>query len=394
MRASFTASILLGTAVSVAGCLGDYQMQDPATPPPQDDGNGNNGNGNGVGGGDDAGVGGGTVDVKADFVANVAPILVGSDGKTGACGACHAVASGGAGPSFLVPNPDLFTTVTTYPGLIDSSPAASLLYNKGQHEGPALDASQAPVVGAWIIEYAQYKASLPTDGGVVAPTVTPFVPVMGANTIDLSVLDAKLAGQSISFTAKMVGTTAIELTQLSIKTAATLGMHVVHPLWVTWDDKGNAAPDPSDSFSNLDQSIPGNMTAAMGPGTLLLTGYTAGQKLNVVFKLIEGKVITAGAPAGCKSVANFTTNVKPLLQANCNTCHVGANPTAGLSFDFTASTDAVICANALTEINTTTPANSLLLMRPNPAVNDMHPKKITNYAAYQTAVTNWINLEK
>ena len=45
-------------------------------------------------------------------------------------------------------------------------------------------------------------------------------------------------------------------------------------------------------------------------------------------------------------------------------------------------------------VNLTTPASSLLLTKPNPAVNDGHPRKIASYTAYQTAVTNWINGEK
>jgi hypothetical protein len=379
-------------ALFCAGCLGDFASPDQMPPPSGDNGSSAGGSSSG-GATDDAGVGSGGVDPVADFNAKVAPILVGSDGKSGSCGVCHAVA-GGAGPPFLVPKPDLFTTVTTYPSLVGSSPSTSSLYTKGSHEGPALDTTQAPVVAAWILEYAQYAASQPVDGGVVAPTITPFVPMIGANTIDLSVLDPKLAGQSVTFTAKLVGTTGIELSALTIKTAASMGVHVVHPLWVIWDAQGNPTPDAADSFSNLDQSVPAAMTTPMGPGTLFLSGWSTGAKLNVVFKLIQAAVVTASGSTGCKSLANFQQNVKPLLQANCNACHVGANPTAALSFDFTLNTDAAVCANALTEINTTTPANSLLLQRPDPAVNDMHPKKITNYAPYQTAVTNWINLEK
>jgi hypothetical protein len=86
--------------------------------------------------------------------------------------------------------------------------------------------------------------------------------------------------------------------------------------------------------------------------------------------------------------------VKPLLQANCNTCHVGANPTAGLSFAFNGTNDAQICQNALLEINKATPAMSLLATKPDPGVADGHPRKINPVTAYKTAVINWINLEK
>ena len=205
---------------------------------------------------------------------------------------------------------------------------------------------------------------------------------------------ATLAGVSISFTAKTLGS-SLELTQLTVATSPSMGVHLVHPLWVMWDAQYNATPDPVDSFSNLDETVFQMDSKPLGPGTLLLPNYTS-QKLSVVFNLVEPKTgsTDGGTVSGCKALANFVANVKPLLQANCNNCHVGANPTASLSWDFTRLTDAQVCVNALTEINTTTVANSLLLSKPNPGVADGHPQKIATFGPYQTAVTNWINLEK
>jgi hypothetical protein len=339
------------------------------------------------------GDGGAGPDVVADFNAKVAPILGGPDGKSGACGACHSK-SGGVGPAFMEPKPDMYTTLMGYPGVVGKTPETSRLYAKGVHEGPAFDSSQAPIVAAWILEYNMYKPA-DSDAGTAKPAIAPFAPVMGANSIDLSVLDASLVGQTITFTASTVGS-SLELSQITVHTAASMGVHMVHPLWVTWDAQYNATPDPVDSFSNLDQTVFGSTNAPMGPGTLILPNWSASSKLNVVFSVIEPKMGGAdgGVVAGCKALANFTANVKPLLQANCNNCHVGANPTAGLSFDFGRNTDAQVCANALTEVNLTTPAMSLLLTKPNPNVGDGHPQKIGNYGPYQTAVTNWINAEK
>jgi len=375
---SIRALVALAGTLTLSGCLGGYTPDDSPDMTP-------------------LGTDGGTmgVDVIADFNMNVAPILVGADGKSGACGACHAIAAG-AGPAFLLPKPDLYTTVTSYPSLIGKSPETSRLYAKGVHEGPALTSDQASVISGWIIEYNAFKPAV-MDGGAVKPSIAPFTPSTTAtNTIDLSVLDPLLVGQNISFTAKVLGS-SIELSNIKINTAPMNGVHIVHPLWVTWDQSFNATPDPVDSFSNLDQTVYGMTSAPMGPGTLILPGWSATSKLSVVFVQIEPKM--GGADGGtvggaCKSLQTFVSQVKPLLQANCTACHVGANPTAGLSFDFGANSDATVCMNALTEINTTTPTSSLLLQRPNPAVNDSHPRKIANYAPYQAAVTNWINLEK
>jgi mono/diheme cytochrome c family protein len=376
---SIRAAIALVGTLSMAGCLDGFT--------------GDQGVDAGNNGGDDGGMM--QVDVISDFNTNVAPMLVGADGKSGACGACHAVA-GGAGPAFLLPKPDLYTTVTSYPSLIGNAPETSRLYAKGVHEGPALSDAQAPVLAAWIVEYNANKPAV-DDGGAVKPSIAPFAPIMNAtNTVDLTILDPLLSGQNVSFTAKTLGGTTLELTNIKINTAPMTGVHMVHPLWVVWDASFNATPDPVDSFSNLDQTVYGMSSATMGPGTLILPGWSATSKLSVVFVQIEPKMggADAGTIAGCKALQNFVTNVKPLLQANCNACHVGANPTAGLSFDFGANSDATVCMNALTEINTTTVANSLLLQRPNPAVNDAHPRKIATFGPYQTAVTNWINLEK
>jgi hypothetical protein len=240
-----------------------------------------------------------------------------------------------------------------------------------------------------------YKTSA-ADAGVAKPSISPFAPVMGGdNTIDLSVLDATLAGQTITFKASALGSN-LELSEITIHTAPMMGVHIAHPLWVTWDSHYNPTPDPVDSFSNLDQTVFGSTNAPMGPGTLILPNWSVDSKLSLVFTTIEPKAggADAGSVAGCKALQNFVTNVKPLLQQNCNNCHVGATPTASLSFDFTRNTDAQVCANALTEINKTDPASSQLLAQPDPSKGNGHPQKINPFTAYQTAVTNWINAEK
>src|SRR5688572_21458193 len=79
----------------------------------------------------------GVIEPKAEFEQHVAPILGGADGKSGACGACHAE-PGGLGPAFMAPNPDMLTTVLRYPALIGERPETSRLYTKGLHSGPAL----------------------------------------------------------------------------------------------------------------------------------------------------------------------------------------------------------------------------------------------------------------
>ena len=52
----------------------------------------------------------------------------------------------------------------------------------------------------------------------------------------------------------MVGT-SIELTNLKVPTPAATGVHVVHPVFVIWDQILNPSPDPIDSFSGLDETV-------------------------------------------------------------------------------------------------------------------------------------------
>ncbi|HWE30510.1 MAG TPA: hypothetical protein VHB97_21030, partial [Polyangia bacterium] len=166
--------------------------------------------------------------------------------------------------------------------------------------------------------------------------------------------------------------------------------------FVIWDPNLVAHPDPVDSFSGLDETVGAGTTSPLGPGLVVLPSFAAGSLLSVGFSTIEAKAAVDGGTttSGCKALAMFVANVKPLLQANCNTCHVGNAPTAGLAFD--SKDDATLCTVALTEINLTTVASSNLLLKPDPSANGDagHPKKLNPFTAYQTAVTNWINAEK
>ncbi len=367
------AIILFAIAAAASGCLGSAL-----------------GNGDGGAGGGPGGPGGPadmTPDIVGQFYSQVAPIL------TPACGGCHGM-TGTNAPAFMLAQPDMLKNLLSYPGIIGSTPEKSRLYMKGQHEGPAFTPDQAPIISNWI---TFYNANRPmTDGGDAKPTIAPFTPSMTAtNTIDLSALDATLAGVKLTFTAKMVGT-SIELQNLKLVAPATTGVHVTHPLFVIWDQNLNPTPDPVDSFSNLDETVYAGQTAALGPGTLLMPNFASGDLLNVVFTLIEPKAggTDGGTVTGCKALTMFVNNVKPLLQQNtCTTnCHVGTQPTAGLKMD--ATPDSTLCQNLLGEINTTTPASSPLLLQPDPAQNNGHPQKINPFTNFQTAVTNWINAEK
>ncbi|MGZ3425123.1 MAG: hypothetical protein ACXVCV_00675 [Polyangia bacterium] len=364
---------MLTTAAS--GCLGSALTGG-------DGGNGGNGGGGSGGAADMA------PDVVGKFYSDVEPIL------TPACGGCHSV-TGTTAPAFMVAQPDMLQNLLAYPGIIGSSPEKSRLYMKGLHEGPAFTPDQKTTLGDWITFFNANRAV--GDGGDAKPSISPFTPSMTAvNTIDLAPLDATIAGVKVTFSAKMVGT-SIELTNIKVVAPAATGVHVVHPVFVIWDQNLVPTPDPVDSFSNLDETVFSGQTSALGPGTLLMPNFAAGDLLSVAFSVAEAKAGAAdgGTTAGCKALAMFVANVKPLLASNtCSTtCHIGASPVAGLKWD--ATPDATLCQNALTEINTTTPAMSQLLLQPDPAqAGNGHPLKVNPFTTFQTTVTAWINAEK
>jgi len=333
------------------------------------------------------------IDPVAVFNEQVAPIL------TTSCAGCHNK-TGGIGPGFLEPHPDILTTMLGYPGLINTSPDTSRIYVKGVHEGPGLTATQKPIVADWINLWAKL-APKAEDGGTAKPQVMPFAPVMGANTIQLSVLDPSLTGMEITFNASMVGTT-LHLSSMMV-TATGAGLHIVHPLWVTWDANMVPTPDPVDSFSNLDETVAGGATQALGPGTLFLPNFASTMMVNVVFMVIESKGAMGdggtGGTLGCKNVMSWTSAAKPQLTNNCTSCHGGSNASATGALPLQAANgDTQNCANTLGEVDVTTPANSRLYSFPNPANGgNGHPFHFPDAATFQNfvnAVNPWIANEK
>jgi mono/diheme cytochrome c family protein len=82
------------------------------------------------------------IELRSRFARNVEPIVMYR------CAGCHGL--GGCCSPFLTPRPDVYTTVKAWPHLVGSTPSRSLLYAKGEHEGPAFPRTEAQVIAAWI----------------------------------------------------------------------------------------------------------------------------------------------------------------------------------------------------------------------------------------------------
>ena len=140
----------------------------------------------------------------------------------------------------------------------------------------------------------------------------------------------------------------------------------------------------------------GTTSAALGPGTLVLPNFAAGDLISVVFRAHrdeDGLGRRGHRRAARTWRCSWPTSSRCWRRTTARrSCHIGGAPTAGLKWDTTP--DAALCVVALSEINTTTPAQSQLLLQPDPAQNNGHPQKINPITAFSTAVTNWINAEK
>jgi hypothetical protein len=139
-----------------------------------------------------------------------------------------------------------------------------------------------------LIDAVQPSSDPPVDGGAPAPTLVPIPPLLYANNvIDLSALGAPLTGQSLSFTAGTAGT-SLELSEITLHSATTVGLHVVHPRWALWDG-ARSTPDPMDTFATLDETVLPNDAKSMGPGAVTLPEFTDGMLIGVTFEVIEPK---------------------------------------------------------------------------------------------------------
>jgi hypothetical protein len=378
---------LMFACLSLLGCSGGLEVYGSGG----SSGVGSGGAGGGAGG---AGGSGGTgSDPKAIFESTVQPIL------DAACHACHT--AGGAGPGFLVPSPDEYSAVKSWPGLLGPTPAQSKLYTKGQHEGPALTPEEATTVAAWINAEAAANQMMP-DAGMPAPAIAPFMPTMGANTIDLSPLGPTLTGAQLRFSASM-GASGLSLSMLQLVAPTMTGVHAVHPLFTVYPATGDPQPDPADSFQGMDMTVAAGQTQTVGPGFLLLTNYQSGMLISVAFDTFAPATGGGTPSGGCKNVGNFTNDAKAPLQANCTSCHGGANASAVAAVDMTrvgdatAAGQAAACAQVRNRTTPATPAMSDIFIQTAPNSATGHPFRFASTTAsnaFQQAVTPWIVSEQ
>lgn len=303
-------------------------------------------------------------------------------------GACHAQGVGGA-PIWLGP-PDPYTSATKFPGIVGADPDTSIIVTKGRHEGPTLADPLLTQVLGWLTAEA---AALPA---MTLPSTPAFTVTMGSNDIDCSA--AGIPGLHVTFGASATGN-LLTLANLELVTPATTGATITYPIFALLPQ---GAPEIDDSsFSNLVQTVAAGATTALGPGLLVLTQWAPGDQMRIEFTALA-KAMGAGdggssTTGGCKSVASFTANAVPAIQANtCLNCHnTGGTGNASLDLSALAANppdDATACAQALTRANPQNPAQSDIILAPTGQVAN-HPFKNASQS-FVTMMETWITAEQ
>jgi cytochrome c553 len=300
-------------------------------------------------------------------------------------GPCHVMGAGSA-PTYLGP-PDAYASIKAFGGIVVADVGTSLVLTKGPHEGPDLVDPLRTEITSWLT----LEAALITTTSL--PQTAPFSVTTGANTVDLA--PAGVAGAKLTFTAAVSGD-VLTMTNIQIVAPATTGVHIVFPIF---DDlPANNGPETQDmSFSNADVTVAAGQSASLYPGILVLTGWATTDQMKIEltkFAAVTVAAADAGASTGgCKSVASFTSDVVPQIQANtCLNCHnTGGSGNASLDLSGLAATppdDTGACAQALNRADVTTPAMSDLILAPTGHVAN-HPFK-TASQAFVTAVEAWL----
>jgi len=387
-RTAKTALLLvatLGAAAALGACGADGS----------DDLNVNGRNRGGPGAGEPGGPGGSLTDAAAALTpaqkakAAFDALLPDLNGK---CGSCHKTGVGN-GAKWLE-EPDQYGAIKKVPGIVvrdyQNSKLLTVGASTGHSGGPGVDGKLKDDATAWLkLESAMLETEIALMPGTDPVTIT-----TGANTVDISKAGTGIAGAKITFDASLVGST-LSMSNLKVVAPATSGLQVTNPLFIVLDGT-KETPDPVDSFSNVDQSVPAGATQTLGPGAMFISGFAMTLKVKIAFKALKATAVAgdAGAGGGCKSVATFTSSAAGPLTNQCRGCHGGANAgaTGAMNLSALGTDNAAACAQALTKVTLANKPGSAIITRPR--AGSGHPAVAGfNQAAHDAAMLGWINNE-
>lgn len=334
-------------------------------------------------------------DAAAFFSAQVEPLLVTR------CLGCHA--AGRTGPAFIVADPDVRTSLLSWPALVDlDTPGDSRMLTKGEHAGPAWAARESAVVERWLtLEAALSAMTMPPEPALVT---APVEPIVGFNDIDLGSFG--LPGSRITFIAARAAS-GLLIADLAV-VAGEDGVLVDHPVFVSFVD-GATVADAFDTFEGVELSVDPGTAADLGGGSLVLVDFPEGSTLAVHFDAIGPQPAASPTPSptptptsGCAQVPLFTEHARPVLTARCTGCHGGSDSGATAAVDMQALADTSdasqrsACNEILTRVNRADVASSMLLLASDPESSVSHDFKFASTGArddFQLALFRWLASE-
>lgn len=297
---------------------------------------------------------------------------------------------------------DAYKTIKAHPGMVTRDVYQSGLLTKGPHAGPAL--STDPEFEKKIVEWLEFESVAIQSQKL--PSSDPVAVKQGANEIDLSpVSGGKIVGVKLKFEARLVAG-ILSLEDMKLVAPAGQDVHIQQPKFVRVlaaprPDGQQEVVDPADTFSNVDQTVPGGKETTLASGVALFSGDgwkpfdLASDKIRIeAVKLEPGKVSVVEGPRTCKNVQGFAQNVLPALRGqaggfnlNCASCH--GNGLAGLALN--GNNNELIC-NQVLEKMTAPPnvAQSLIIQKVIAPANVLGHSggKITNTQGWTQVFTN------
>jgi hypothetical protein len=295
------------------------------------------------------------------------------------CGkTCHDTGAYAPTPPTFLAGPDVYKSIKAHPGIVVRDVYASALLAKGPHAGPAVSADPEfeKKVVAWL------EAEALAIQSQALPTTPPMTLVSGPNDIDLSpACVGGLTGVHLKFDAEMVGT-MLSLSKMVIVAPAGQDVHVLQPRFVRVlptpkEDGTTDVPDPADSFSNSDQTVPGGKETPLAPGSVLFSNASwrpfdlATDKIRIeVAKLEPGKVSVIANAATCKNVQGFVQNVLPSMRGqaggfNLNCANGNCHGAAAIgNMNLAGNDNNLICQQVLGKLNQANIGQSLIVTKP------------------------------
>jgi mono/diheme cytochrome c family protein len=343
------------------------------------------------------------------------------------CAGCHAT----------LPNLDFLkgaTDLEVYAALKEHQPAVinyidgtkSRLVTIAEHSGPAFSTtakagaidSDYEVMLEWLRAEQRASGDVPIDGGTGKPgsptyilteKITPVVctgtrAACARNELTLQGIRPDKTGidAKVTFLYEVLPTSnSPYIVDMKLEGGAE-GAYIESPLFIGY--VGDKSSVDGDALFDIKTNAGINAKVQIGSGFAGLTGLVSlgdGGVVNPIamsFQVLDKykPETTVVNPSVCKQVASFVANVKPILQASCANCHGVAAGNAGAKGNmlFDAANDAASCQQAkanATDLNAI--ATQPIFIAPKPGASN-HPFKLPNSAAWEAAVTTWLNAEK